>query len=720
MANITLAGILKDSIGQIDVGAIVTFTHLTTTGETIKGTSNNLVVAPDGAYSINLQYGQIRIDYTTRFTERFVAIVVVNSDSTATNLPDLLNAAVPPTNAQLLQFQTILADTVTAKNAAEAAEATLLATQITTAALIASTVTFPSGTVINTTGFTTNGDGGNGGWKENGVTGQSPSQSPAQLGNKLLNDGNGVQYSLVPVYGTASLEINAHALGVIANNVADDVLPMQAALDANSGHVRWSGKAKTSSALTIRHSNSGLVGNGVNISQLRCDGNGLIIRNDDYLNGTSIAQATLRDFAMFRKGVSTTAWEGVVESVTSSTIVENVIVFDFPYGWKKEGCFNSTQYRMRILSGVSLTNTLPNTFGLKITSIELNNGTEQVGFTHQFDQAFITSTLDSMKIGILFEHCDVVQFQNSYVARQQDYALSVKERVGTIDPYVTAVSFDNCYFDGVQNSELRDCFNIPSQPSLRVRNFIFDNCKFGQYEKVGTVTNSTVRNLVIEGQMFNIGGQCLFAQNSESIIVDINGYNLNSSNSSIDNFAFNTCDLVDVSANLNIVKGTSVVSIQGATETLSIGKLNLIASTVTESIQIPGTVANYKSIADVISFNPTIKFGGASVGVTYTTRQGKFTVSNNTASVNIYILLSSKGSSTGAIEIPIPINVASFASACKVNINGTNVIDNNKVTGIVTSDSVKLKVNQGTGFVDLTNADIIDTALITITMSYIV
>jgi hypothetical protein len=129
MASITLAGILKNSIGQIDVGAIVTFTHLTTTGETIKGTSNNLIVAPDGAYSINLEYGEIRIDYTTRFTERFVAMVVVNSDSTATNLPDLLNASVPPTNAQLLQFQTILADTVVAKDAAvvakNAAEAAL-------------------------------------------------------------------------------------------------------------------------------------------------------------------------------------------------------------------------------------------------------------------------------------------------------------------------------------------------------------------------------------------------------------------------------------------------------------------------------------------------------------------------------------------------------------------------------------------------------------------
>jgi hypothetical protein len=122
MANITLAGILKDSMGEIDVGAIITFTHLTTTGQTIAGTPSNLLVAPNGAYSINLEYGQIRIDYTTRFTERFVAMVVVNSDSTATNLPDLLNASVPPTNAQLLQFQTILADTVTAKNAAVVAQ----------------------------------------------------------------------------------------------------------------------------------------------------------------------------------------------------------------------------------------------------------------------------------------------------------------------------------------------------------------------------------------------------------------------------------------------------------------------------------------------------------------------------------------------------------------------------------------------------------------------
>ena len=204
MASITLAGILKDSIGQIDVGAIVTFTHLTTTGQTIKGTSNNLIVPPDGAYSINVEYGQIRIDYTTRFTERFVAIVLVNSDSTATTLPDLLLSADIPTNPQIAQFQAYLADTIVAKDAAlaaqagsEAAEATLLAIQLTTAQLIASTVTFPASTVINTTGFTTSADGGKGGWKQNGVTGQPVSRTPAQLNNNLLNDGSGVQWAMI-------------------------------------------------------------------------------------------------------------------------------------------------------------------------------------------------------------------------------------------------------------------------------------------------------------------------------------------------------------------------------------------------------------------------------------------------------------------------------------------------------------------------------------------
>ena len=51
--------------------------------------------------------------------------------------------------------------------------------------------------LIEVLGYYEAGDGGAGSWKHNGVTGQTVSQSPAQLGLPLLNDANGNQWALV-------------------------------------------------------------------------------------------------------------------------------------------------------------------------------------------------------------------------------------------------------------------------------------------------------------------------------------------------------------------------------------------------------------------------------------------------------------------------------------------------------------------------------------------
>ncbi len=69
--------------------------------------------------------------------------------------------------------------------------------RVTTSDLINSVVKYPQDDVIETCGFTTAGDGGAGKWKQNGVTGQTPSQTPAQLNNALLNDANGNQWEAV-------------------------------------------------------------------------------------------------------------------------------------------------------------------------------------------------------------------------------------------------------------------------------------------------------------------------------------------------------------------------------------------------------------------------------------------------------------------------------------------------------------------------------------------
>ena len=253
MASIHLQGILRDSLGEIDVGAIITFTHMTTTGETISSTKRNLLIPPNGAYSIDVEYGQIRIDYTTRYTERFVSMVIVNQDSTATSLPELLNAAVPVTPAVILEMQGILADAVAASDTSEA-----FANQLTTFDLIGSAAVFAPDTNITTKGYLTSGDGGSGSWVQNGMTGQTPSQSPAQLGDALLNDGNGNQWDLV------GLPIDVRSLGA-QGKPFDDALPIAALiarLKSNGGGAFHVGEAFNCAEIVLDFSDVAIVSNG--------------------------------------------------------------------------------------------------------------------------------------------------------------------------------------------------------------------------------------------------------------------------------------------------------------------------------------------------------------------------------------------------------------------------------------------------------------------------
>ena len=94
---------------------------------------------------------------------------------------------------------------------------------ITTTSLISGTTTYSADTVVNTTGFTSSGDAGDAPWKQNGVTGQTASQNPAQLGNALLNDGNGNQWALV------GNEVTVLELGAIADGTTDSKLAFDAA-----------------------------------------------------------------------------------------------------------------------------------------------------------------------------------------------------------------------------------------------------------------------------------------------------------------------------------------------------------------------------------------------------------------------------------------------------------------------------------------------------------
>ena len=127
MANITLAGTLRDPNGDLAVGDKIRFTHKSTTGETVKSASSILTIDPTGVYSVDLEYGLVLVEYKDVRNSQFdnLGVATVNGDNPATSIPELLNALVPVSSAELIEFQSILADCVAAKDAAEAAAATL-------------------------------------------------------------------------------------------------------------------------------------------------------------------------------------------------------------------------------------------------------------------------------------------------------------------------------------------------------------------------------------------------------------------------------------------------------------------------------------------------------------------------------------------------------------------------------------------------------------------
>lgn len=68
------------------------------------------------------------------------------------------------------------------------------------------------------------------------------------------------------------------------------------------------------------------------------------------------------------------------------------------------------------------------------------------------------------------------------------------------------------------------------------------------------------------------------------------------------------------------------------------------------------------------TFTPAITFGGAAVGVTYTTQSGSYTRIGNRVFFDLLIVLSSKGSSTGTLAITgLPFTAANTADkACAI------------------------------------------------------
>lgn len=124
MASITLSGTLLDPNSAFAVGDVIRFTHKSTTGNTLSGAVSLLTIDQTGSYSISLEYGLVLVEYKDSKNLQFknLGVATVNANNPAVSLPELMNAVVPVSSAELIEFQTVLADTIAAKNASVVAK----------------------------------------------------------------------------------------------------------------------------------------------------------------------------------------------------------------------------------------------------------------------------------------------------------------------------------------------------------------------------------------------------------------------------------------------------------------------------------------------------------------------------------------------------------------------------------------------------------------------
>lgn len=123
MASKNFRGILRDPLGTLASNDKYRFTHVSTTGEVIRGSTSYLNIGDNGVYDIDIEYGNVSIESYSELGKRWIAqgTTTINADTVATTLPALLNALVPASDALILQLEALLADAESAAATAQAA-----------------------------------------------------------------------------------------------------------------------------------------------------------------------------------------------------------------------------------------------------------------------------------------------------------------------------------------------------------------------------------------------------------------------------------------------------------------------------------------------------------------------------------------------------------------------------------------------------------------------
>lgn len=711
MASINLSGILTRPDGEPDVGAVVRFTHYTTTGNTVKYSYNELIIPPDGLYNLDIEYGKIRIDYESDYrTERFIAFVVVNQDSTATSIPELLNASVPPTDEQLLEFQSILADTVSARDETIAVSVSLK--QVDT--------------------FTE-------------LEALSPSEDGLTPKRYICVERANAEYLLQPSVYVALAGDVTFANGRVgalqirdggwfiedfgAKKATDSTQAIKNAIErAGSSPVFGNSYAYwVSEPITMRDNNASF---GAPIGQLTLydlslTNTTLTISPDSPELGGLISGVELHNIKLNRISGSSGAIALQINAANSPTIA-NLDTLNSHTGVSINGIKDANFSNLRLFAG-DVSGYVAGTSLIVYDSYPLTSG----GKTHAY-----TTNITNLDGGCGFKcdhfidikEADSFQITTGYLA--SPYLSHINIEPDTAAKGITSVLFSGLYFDGVNNAGggALHCVTVPSHVGAFVNDVKFSSVRMG---------NTTGDIISIDGAITD--GELIGCElsNSELGGVVISGgasSKFKVTGGNIDNCSTSAVDVGAIKS-FSIV-GTGISSSATGVKLSSTAKAvvsDLTFDAVTTEFDIFGVatltggacVSDVNGIVDVNSgsFTPQLRINSSATGIVHTTQNGTYVRNGNVVTFTIELVISSKGSESGAVSVTsLPFAAAHRSTFAIQAKNVTAGVGNYYLNGRVNSGATTVflfDIGSSGVQASITDDDITNTTELVISGSYI-
>lgn len=533
-------------------------------------------------------------------------------------------------------------------------------------------------------------------------------------------------------------KINVRACG--ANLVDDATAAIQAAIVfAESLFLLTVGRApvyfpaggyKISSPLRIRSNYITLVGDGRLVSTIRQQSrsaNGINLYADGWEGDVRVSDVNIRNLGIVMEVSGLAPIEsgiGIHDIRSDRTILDNVRVHNFPQGIKREGSLNSTNLDVRISTdGTTAKATVEtDTYCLCHTTAELTAGATY-GYVHTYRNLSISGGYNGVEANapykslIVIEDNDVINFNGGYWGPYLK-AVELRKKAGAVSNNIYSTEFTNIYFEGLGLA--CKAFYCNTDSTVNINSLSVLDCFMNTMTNAMDMTAQSAKHWFIRTKG---GWQTQTAFKFDGIDdIDFNGkiWSLTGS-TGVD---FTNCNGVTAKAEFkDCGSATYGVKISAGCSNVNITSV-VDDGSVPEPVNINSATTGIYGTGIPVPYTPELTFGGANVGLTYSSRAGSYLVKNGVAHINARILLSSKGSSVGTAQVSMPTQLippaivdAHLSLAMEAWASGT-ITKALLARALTTGNLITLKQVGTAGNANLTDANFTDSSEIYVSGAY--